>query len=89
MSRPWLRKRVASTESGSIDVGALVKVEMDSQLIDQLVWFLIAEPVHLNLNPQFGRVLVFFLDLFQNLTTFILLVIGDVPVDSEAPVVTS
>ena len=47
------------------------------------------EPTHQGSSPRLGTGARIFLDLFQDLTGTILSVIGDVPVDSEAPVVTS
>jgi hypothetical protein len=47
------------------------------------------EIIHPSSSPWFGTGVHIFLDLFQDLTTFVLSVVGDVPVNSEAPVVTS
>ena len=47
------------------------------------------EHTHQGSSPRLGTGARIFLDLFQDLTGTILSVIGDVPVDSEAPVVTS
>jgi hypothetical protein len=58
-------------------------------IIDQLVGFLVVEPAHLGSSPRLGTGARTFLDLFQNLTALCFSMVGDVPVDSETPVVTS
>jgi hypothetical protein len=50
---------------------------------------LVVEPVHPGSNPRLGMDVCIHLDLFQDLTDAMLSVVGDVPVNSEAPVVTS
>jgi hypothetical protein len=57
--------------------------------IAQLVGFLVMKPVHLGSSLRLDMGARFFLDLFQDLMTLFLSVIGDVSVDSEVPVVTS
>ena len=47
------------------------------------------EPTHQGSSPRLGTSARIFLDLFQDLTSAILLVVGDMFVDSEAPVLTS
>ena len=47
------------------------------------------KPVHSGLSSRLDTGVRIFLDLFQDLTAIVLLVVGDVPVDSEAHVVTS
>jgi hypothetical protein len=49
----------------------------------------VVEPAHQDLSPQLGINVHIFLNLFQDLVIFVLLVVGDVSIDSEAPVVTS
>ena len=46
------------------------------------------EPTHRSSNPRLGTGACIFLNLFQDLTGTILSVVGNVPADSEAPVVT-
>jgi hypothetical protein len=59
-------------------------------IIDQLVRFLMVEPVHPGSSPRLGTGARIFLNLFQDLTAlYMLSVVGDVPVDSETPVITS
>jgi hypothetical protein len=57
--------------------------------LPQLVRLLVVESTHPGSCPRLGTGARIFLDLFQDLTVFVLSVVGDVPVDSEAPVVTS
>ena len=57
--------------------------------VAQLVRFLVVEPAHQGSSPRLDNGACIFLNLFQDFTGAILLVVGDVPVDSEAPVVTS
>jgi hypothetical protein len=56
--------------------------------VDQLVGFLVVEPTHPGLNSRFNTGARIFLD-FSGFNDTILSVVGDVPVDSEMPVVTS
>jgi hypothetical protein len=49
----------------------------------QLVRFLVVEPAHRDLNPRFN------MHGYPHLQLIILSMVGDVPVDSETPVVTS
>jgi hypothetical protein len=51
--------------------------------VAQLVRFLVVEHVHLGSSPQLSIGARIFLDLFQDLTDAIVLVVGDVPVHSE------
>ena len=58
-------------------------------ILDQLAGFLVVEPAHPGLSPRFGIGARIFLDLFiSGFNGVILSVVGNVPVDSETPVVT-
>ena len=54
-----------------------------------MVRFLVVEPAHQGSSPRLDNGARIFLNLSQNLTGAILLVVGDVSVDSEALVVIS
>lgn len=47
------------------------------------------EPVHPDLRSRFNIDTRIFLNLFQDLTGVILLLVGNVPIESDAPVMTS
>jgi hypothetical protein len=49
----------------------------------------VVELAHVDSSPQLGPSARIFLNLFQDLTALCFSVVGDVPVDSEVPVVTS
>ena len=58
--------------------------------VGQLVGFLVVEPVHSGSSPRLDTGARIFLDLFISaINGAMLSVVGDVPVDSEAPVATS
>ena len=54
-----------------------------------MVRFRVVEPAHPGSSPRLGMGVRIYLDLFQDLTGDVLSVVCDVPVNSEAPVVTS
>jgi hypothetical protein len=59
------------------------------QSLALVVRSLVVEPAHPGSSPRLGMGVCIYLDLFQDLTGAMLSVVGDVPVNSEAPVVTS
>ena len=56
--------------------------------IAQLVRFFVVKTAHLDLSPRLGTSAHIFLNLFQNLSDAIVLVEGDMLVNSEASMVT-
>jgi len=56
--------------------------------VAQLARLLVVQPAHQSSSPRLGAGARIFLDLFHDLTGTILSVVGNVPADSEAPVVT-
>ena len=54
-----------------------------------MVGFRVVEPAHPGSSPRLGMGARIYLELFQNLTGDVLSVVHDVPVNSEALVVTS
>ena len=59
------------------------------QSLALVVRSLVVEPAHPGSSPRLGMGVCIYLDLFQDLSGAMLSVVGDVPVNSEAPVVTS
>ncbi|KAF8760449.1 hypothetical protein HU200_010160 [Digitaria exilis] len=80
------KKKVALARCRSaVPSQPLIELELQCELAR----FLVMEPAHQGSSPRLGTGARIFLDLFQDLTGAILSVVGNVPVGSEAPVVTS
>ena len=68
---------------------AIAEVTFNNELsVAQLVGLLVAEPAYPGSSPRHTWVLTFFW-IYSRINDAILSVVGDVPIDSDAPVVTS